>query len=239
MNSSERYRGEGSRYISDNESWHAEDSAWKAGKIFRILQQNQLNPSTVADVGCGAGEILSQLYNKLPETTVFTGFDISEDAHRLSSERAKNRLTYKCQEFGSAEEYYDLILLIDVFEHVEDYMGFLKKIKPKGKNFIFHIPLDLSVQTVMRNKLTDFRNKFGHLHYFSRTTAMETLKDCGYVIKDWFYTAGSLELPPLSFKARLAVTPRKIVYYLNKNIASCIFGGFSLMVLAESKSDME
>jgi len=41
-------------------------------------------------------------------------------------------------------------MAIRLFEHVEDYLGFLRKMKTKATFKVFHIPLDLSVQTVLR-----------------------------------------------------------------------------------------
>lgn len=234
---SQMYEGGNSDYLQKNSSWHVEDSAWKADNILKILSANSLSPCTIADVGCGAGEILNQMHGKMPETVHFTGFDISSDAATMSRERKKERLKFKCADFMETDNFYDLILCIDVFEHIEDYYSFLKRLRERADRFVFHIPLDLSVQAVLRNKLSDHRRDYGHLHYFSRNSALETLRDCGYKVKDWFYTAGSLELPARSVKAGLARLPRKILYSLSREMASRVLGGFSLMVLAE-KTDV-
>src|SRR2546430_16201598 len=42
------------------------------------------------------------------------------------------------------------ILVLDVIEHLPDYFSFLERLKARGRHKIFHIPLDLSVQTVFR-----------------------------------------------------------------------------------------
>ena len=79
-------------------------------------------------------------------------------------------------------------MAIDVFEHVEDYFGFLRKLREKAEYKIFHIPLDLSVQTVLRSSpIIKGRKSVGHIHYFTKETALETLKDTGYEIIDYFY----------------------------------------------------
>jgi 2-polyprenyl-3-methyl-5-hydroxy-6-metoxy-1,4-benzoquinol methylase len=48
------------------------------------------------------------------------------------------------------DTYFDVVMAIDVFEHVEDYLGFIRRLRVKGEYKVFHIPLDLSVQTVLR-----------------------------------------------------------------------------------------
>jgi hypothetical protein len=84
---------------------------------------------------------------------------------------------------------------MDVFEHIEDYLGFLRTIRSKADYKIFHIPLDLTVVSVLCGEMTKRRMTDGHLHYFSQETAIATLKDCGYEIIDGFLTAWFLDLP--------------------------------------------
>jgi hypothetical protein len=123
-------------------------------------------------------------------------------------------------------------LAIDVFEHIEDYFGFLRALHKKGKYKIFHIPLEMSAQVILRGyPLMQSRQKLGHLHYFSKETALATLQDTGYQIVDYFYTTGGLDLPARSFKTFLAKLPRKILYTIDRDIAARLLGGFSLMVL--------
>ncbi len=52
-------------YLARNPLWHLEESAWKAAQIGRMLQKNEIFPTTVCDVGCGAGEVLRQLQEGL------------------------------------------------------------------------------------------------------------------------------------------------------------------------------
>jgi hypothetical protein len=66
-----------------------------------------------------------------------------------------------------------------------------------------------------------------------KDTALATLMDTGYEIIDYFYTSGSLDLPRKTFKSKLAVIPRKILYMINKDIAAMYLGGMSIMVLAK------
>ena len=63
MNTNEIYLD--GTYLDKNPGWHEEDSAWKAEKILKILKRNKLKPSSICEVGCGAGEILSCLQREL------------------------------------------------------------------------------------------------------------------------------------------------------------------------------
>jgi SAM-dependent methyltransferase len=227
------YTEEKGEYLKNNPTWHVEDSPWKAKQILKMLERNPINPKTVAEVGCGAGEILNQLHQVLPGDVQFTGYEISKDAIALAKSRENERLNFKLENLLEEEVSFDLLLMMDVFEHVGDYLGFLKTCKPKSKHTIFHIPLDVSVQSVMRNKLILERKSLGHLHYFMKDTALATLEDSGYEIVDYFYTAGAFEVKSNTLKSKLAFLPRKLLYSINKDFAVKIFGGFSLLVLAK------
>lgn len=227
------YTDENGEYLKNNPAWHVEDSPWKAKQILKMLKRNPLNPKTIVEIGCGAGEILNQLYSSMPDDVSFAGYDISGDAIRLAKTREKERLTFKHENYLETNINPDLLLMMDVFEHVDDYLGFLRLCKNKAKNVIFHIPLDLSVQGILRNIPMVNRNSVGHLHYFMKETAIATLVDTGYEIVDSFYTAGMLELPRKTIKAKLAFLPRKLMYKVNEDLAAKVFGGFSLLVLAK------
>jgi len=227
------YLDEQGKYLENNPSWHVEDSPWKAQQIFKMLQRNPINPSSIAEIGCGAGEILSQLHSLLPKNVQFTGYDISADAIRLTESRKKERLDFKLENLLETNAYFDLLLVIDVIEHVDDYLGFMKLCRKHAKYTIFHIPLDLSGQGIIRNKLISERKALGHLHYFMKETALDSVSDSGYEVIDSFYTAGSLDLPARSIKSKMAVLPRKLMYKINQDLTAKILGGFSLLVLAK------
>jgi SAM-dependent methyltransferase len=222
-------------YLDKNPTWHTEDSAWKAQQILKMLSRNNLQQASVCDVGCGAGEILNQLYLQMPGHVSFTGYEISPQAHELSKKKAKERLQFRLKDLLEEEgQPFDLLLVIDVFEHVEDYLGFLKGIRTKATYKIFHIPLDICVQSVLRSKpILKRRTELGHIHYFTKETALATLEDTGYEILDHFYTAGSLDLPSSSFIYSIGKWPLKIASMLNQDLAVRILGGHSLMVLAK------
>ncbi len=221
-------------YLKNNPSWHEEDSQWKAKQIKKIIDKNSLNPNRICEIGCGAGEILSQLEESY-DGKQFYGYEISPQAFELCVKKSKPNLTFKL--FNLLEEdteYFDIVMAIDIFEHVEDYFDFLRKVKGKADYKIFHIPLDLSVQTVLRSSpIIKKRKSIGHIHYFTKETALETLVDTGYDIIDYFYTSSSLELPNRGLKANLLKVPRKLAFSVNKDLAVRILGGYSLLVLAK------
>jgi hypothetical protein len=226
---------ENGTYLSKNPAWHEEDSSWKARQIGSILRQNNIHPATVCEIGCGAGEIINCLAGDYDANVNCSGYEISPQAFEICKTKEKRNLHFFFGDLLDEEEgLFDVVMAIDVFEHVEDYFGFLRKLRTRGEYTIFHIPLDLSVQTVLRSSpILTGRASVGHLHYFTKETALATLRDTGYEVVDYFYTRGSLELPNRGWKAKLLKLPRKLLFSIHRDVTVRILGGFSLLVLAK------
>jgi hypothetical protein len=222
-------------YTDKNPSFHVEDSPWKAQQILKGIQRTDLRPESVCEIGCGAGEILVQLSKALPDTR-FQGYELSPQGYAMCQERKSDRIGFSDQDLFTVDRTFDLMLCIDVFEHVEDPYGFLRKLAAKSRNFIFHIPLDMNVQMVARAQPLQYvRDTVGHIHFFSKDTALETLKHSGYEIVDWFYTPNGVDRPT-SAKARILQIPRKILQMLSLDYTARFLGGYSLLVVARSSA---
>jgi 2-polyprenyl-3-methyl-5-hydroxy-6-metoxy-1,4-benzoquinol methylase len=223
-------------YLAANRSWHSDDAPWKAREILRLLSDHQLSPQTVCDVGCGTGDLLAVLQRHMPPSLRLAGYDVAPDLAPHWREKQNAKLNFHLADFLSERDAHcDLLLLIDVFEHIEDYLGFLRSLSSRARHFVFHIPLDLHVSSIMRAEpLLAARAHVGHLHYFLRETALATLVDAGYKIINERYTAGALLAPRRSLRTRIAAFPRTILHRHAPHVAARWLGGFSLLVLAEA-----
>lgn len=221
-------------YLRNNPDWHVDDSPWKAKHIATMLERHGIVPQTVCEIGCGAGEVLRALSADLPASTRFFGYEISPEAYEICKRKSSERLSFRFADLLDDEAArFDVVMAIDVFEHVEDYFGFLRKLRAKGQYKIFHVPLELSAQQVMRGTpLIDARRSVGHIHHFSKETALATLQDCGYRVIDHFYTSGRTELGGLGWKSQLLRLPRQALYRVSPDAAARVLGGYSLLVLA-------
>lgn len=221
------------------DTWHSEDSPWKAKHILRIIKNNALHPRNIAEVGCGAGQILVELSKQeYLKDCQFTGYDISPQAIELCRKNAGN-CSFFCRDILAEENndtrQFDILLVIDVLEHVPDYMGFAEQCRLKANYKIYHIPLDISVSSVLRNVLIYNRYSLGHLHHFTADSALATLKDTGHEIVDYFYTNVSLGVfkQHPSVKKAIANCPRWLFSKFSLPFTARVFGGYSLLVLAK------
>lgn len=222
-------------YLKSNPSWHSEESPFKVRQARRMIKQQRLAPKTVCDVGCGAGLVLAELQPYLPADCLCWGYDVSPNALAMSASRGNEKLHFRLRDIRKDEcdTFFDLLLMFDVFEHVEDYIGLVRAVRNKAKQKLFHIPLDLSVQAVVRKKgLLLRRDHHAHLHYFTKETALRTLTDVGYTIIDYFYTPRCIELGD-QLVQKIARVPRRLSFAAFPDLTVRILGGYSLMVLAE------
>jgi len=149
----------GGEYLQKIPQWHTEDSSWKAKGVLQMLARNHLSPKTVAEVGCGAGEVLRQLQSHMAPECLLLGYDISPQAIELSRGRENDRLHFRLGDIAKEPDaHFDLLLILDVLEHQENYFSFLREIKPLAPLKMFHQVLDLSMYTLLhRDGLTKRR----------------------------------------------------------------------------------
>ena len=199
-----------------------------------MIRKNNLAPRTICEVGCGAGEILYQLHSRLSKDIQYTGFEISPQAIELCKERERENIVFFLKDFAKEDGvFFDLILLIDVIEHVEDVRQFLRTVKGKGEFKIFHIPLDLYVLNLIReSNLVQGLNHPGHIHFFTKNIALRTLENEGYEIIDHFRTP-AFQQEGKTLLSRLIRPAQSISHRLNSDLAMRIFGGSSLLVLSK------
>ena len=225
----DRYRD--GRYLSANPTWHAEDSAFKASQVKQAIERSGITPRSIVEVGCGAGGIVAELARTYPSVPC-VGYEVSEDAHRLCAQHRASNLKYVLGNFVHADETADLVVCCDVFEHVDDYVGFIRALGAKARHLVFHIPLDLSVSNILLRQFDYLRGRYGHLHYFTRETALATLEYAGLKVRTEFLANGGIARAD-SAKKRLAAIPRVIVGAVSQELSCRLMGGYSLVVVAD------
>lgn len=121
-------------------------------KPHEVIQALALKPDAiVADIGSGTGYFAVRFANMVPQGRVY-GVDIEPDMVKYLSERAKREKRDNVVAIaGSPDdprlpEKADLILMVDVFHHIEDRAAYFRKLqaslKPGGRIAIIDFRLD-------------------------------------------------------------------------------------------------
>ncbi len=221
-------------YASHVPDWHVGESPWKARHALAMLRKNGLALESVCEVGCGAGEALRLIQEGLPASCQLTGYDISPQAIELARTRENARLRFVQGDVTAlAGQRFDLTLVLDVVEHLEDYFTFLRALRPLGTHALFMFPLDLSAQSILRpGGLLYTRREYGHLHYFTKEVILALLAETGYEVVDWEYALESVEQSTNAPRRRVLSLPRRIAYALNRDVAAHLLGGSRFLALA-------
>ncbi len=141
--------------FGDAEKWaHVFDDpqrdAWQ--KPHEVIQALALKPDAiVADLGAGTGYFAARLARMLPEATVYA-VDVEPEMVKYLGERAKREGLANLQPVAATPgdarlpEKADLILLVDVYHHVEDRGRYFRKLaaalKPGGRLAVIDFKLD-------------------------------------------------------------------------------------------------
>jgi ubiquinone/menaquinone biosynthesis C-methylase UbiE len=121
-------------------------------KPHEVIQALALKPDAViADIGSGTGYFAVRLANMVPQGRVY-GVDIEPDMVKYLSDRAKREKRDNVVAIAGAPdnprlpEKADLILMVDVFHHIEDRDAYFRKLeaflKPGGRIAIIDFRLD-------------------------------------------------------------------------------------------------
>jgi SAM-dependent methyltransferase len=223
---------DGSYLAKTGGTWHLGDSPFKARQISSMLARHpEVKFTTICEIGCGAGGILAELQKVSGGEVAFTGYDISPQAHAISAQFSNPRCRFMLGDAFADSSKYDLILVMDVIEHVEDYFTFLRHSRQKGKWKLYHIPLDAYVLGIVRGN--DSWDSAGHLHIFTIETALKALQRSGHEVVDWVFTDGAIAMPSKTIRGRLANLLRAPMAKASKKFAARLLGGFSMLVLAK------
>lgn len=223
-------------YWQDNPGFHEEDSEFKFAEAGKLLEANRVSPRSILDCGCGGG-LLSYLFvSRYGVETV--GLDLAESSiERARARYAADSLSYRCGALEELDDHaFDLGLMFDVFEHVEDYLGFLRSARNKADRWLFNIPMDMTVASLLKGSYMRMRDSVGHLHYFSEKSALATLETAGFRVLDHAFA----NKVPHEFGKGLSVSklvtglPQLLLFKLHPGLSVRLLGGASLLVLAES-----
>jgi SAM-dependent methyltransferase len=187
----------------------------------------RLKPASICDVGCGAGGVVAALGQRYPDAAL-AGFDASADAIDLA------RQSHPGVNFtvGDVEGRYELALVMDVVEHVEDCFGLVRRLRSHAELALFHIPLELTCLSLLRNVPLAHRQALGHLHYFTKDTALALLVDGGYEVVAHRYTPAVVDLAARDMRSRVVTLVQRAGFRLAPERSVLLVGGYALLVAA-------
>ena len=223
-------------YLTQNPGWHSEDAPWKLAHILRALKNAQLPAfGSVLDAGCGSGAIIKTWAQQAPKTS-FIGWDISPQAYALATKNCPEHVRFILGE-DCPQGPFDLVMAIDVLEHVPHYEVWFSKLAGCAPVAVLHVPLDVSLRSWLFPALLEREKQtVGHIHFFTARRIKRFLQKNGCQILAAHYTNKYVERPPqlTRLKSRVGMIIRRLAHrFLPHAWNALIIGGYSLMLVVK------
>lgn len=144
------------------------------------------NSGTVLDIGCGAGD-LSYTLSRAGFTV--TGIDFSEEAIRACRLRfadsvAADRLSFRRDDLFQIDEKFDLVVMMEVLEHIEDDLGALKAVHDllsPGGTVLLSVPAN-------SHWYGAYDRYVGHIRRYNRNDLADVFSNAGFDLElMWSY----------------------------------------------------
>lgn len=207
---------------------------------------NKINPKRILDIGSGAGTLSLLLANQGYKVI---GIDVSGDATKKSIQSAKylnlqTRVKFLNYDFFDyiPNDQFDLILCLEVIEHIFDETKFLKKIrKMLIHNGLIILSTPLSSAPLAKLGLVKaFDEKVGHLRRYDRTKFIALLNANDFSVEKVIETEGVFRnslfvFPLLGFVIRFIRGPLVRIFTLIDDAIGKIFGSSDLILIATKK----
>jgi len=201
---------------------------WKAEVMLNVMPED-LKAESILEIGCAEGTILNEISKKKGIKRA-VGVDLSK-SFTMQGEKSYPDIEFINKDFmdaGFKEKEFELAILSDVIEHVEDYRSFLKKTATVSKNVVFKIPLERCLYSRLF-KPPGPKHPSGHLHSFSVRECRSILEEQGLTIVKY-----SVEIAPLNLMLGSGKNPvidrciggvDKIIRLIPKRILFMLVGG--------------
>lgn len=226
-------------FLANSSGWR--DAQYKVGELRKILEKYRtefgLNLKKVADIGCGTGDTTFQLADMLQSigyAAEIAGYDVHPHVSEIKS---TPNVSFHQSDFCQLEfeQPFDLAVLFDVIEHVPDPINFLRLVAQRTKLIGFHIPLDNSLFTAMRDLSRQKLEHPGHLIILDIPSSINLLTFAGLRVRDYIMSP-SFQAPSsrIGRSQNLLYPVRFMLYKLNPYLLQRLLGGISLTVIAQT-----
>lgn len=232
-------------YIQNNPTLHLEDTPWKIEKITTALdmfiQVSLLKHVRLLDVGGGAGLILKGVSDYLREKNINVNkyaLDMSREMLQIQRENNPDMTMHReggIEKTSFRNKEIDLVLMVDVLEHVSDPVAALKELNRISKYIIFKVPMENNLYYNMLNLVKrgglrrDIYEKVGHIHFYSfRKLKRQLAAYAGDVmeyafVNDFRYMLSEGYHRKLTVREKVVFAAGNVIFGISPFLCACMF----------------
>ncbi len=246
----------GNIYLRNNPTLHEEDSLWKVKKLkpyLDMFMKYQLHKSiNILDVGGGAGVVLKgasdYLIDKYRVNIKKNLLDLSSvmlEIQTRNNPDAKIIINSDIEKTPIKNKEIDLLLMIDVLEHIPHPEKAMREIRRIAKYAIFKVPLEDNLIIKMLNFLSrgDFKKQktvgiLGHINCYNITSLTKQItQNLGEILCFSYTNAPEYFLQSPDYKKKNTIIHKcvfflaTIMFKMSPEICAKIFNDFVIILV--------
>lgn len=140
-----------------------------------MKELSRLQFDSVLDVGCGEGSLLMMIHEKYPRVRL-AGTELSRTALQYCREQFPDAelMEWDIEAEAAPQVRYDLVVSMQVFEHLRDDLSALKKLREVCDRYV--------LISVPGGRLDDHGRRNGHYRHYTREGLSEKLEQAGFEV---------------------------------------------------------
>jgi len=186
----------------------------------------------VLDLGCGDGKTTFLIRDALKDLG-FNGIKVyGYDIHpKILKFKGDKDVTFVRKDITRIKKKFDLIVLLDVIEHIPDPVETLRKISKSAKFILLYLPLEDCFLIKLRNLFRKRIKQSGHLIFLDICSAFNLAAMAGIKTIDYRLSPGYTAPCGLQTVLQKITYPwRKLIYWISPSLLQSTLGGVSLMI---------
>lgn len=167
---------------------HIEDSPRKIREIKHVVP-GSFRANSILDIGCSTG-LITRAVGETYKAKIVDGLDVSEPALDLARSQLsvfqESHIFQEEFEDHETQRLYDLVMFIDVLEHMSDPVGALKKASEMGRYSVVRSPLEQTRMNRLiknhggKNYMKLMGERYGHIHHFNMDSLSTLFHEGGF-----------------------------------------------------------
>jgi 2-polyprenyl-3-methyl-5-hydroxy-6-metoxy-1,4-benzoquinol methylase len=179
------YRALGVLVVKENNGIHPKH---KIQNYYQFFLSNVSSTDKVLDIGCGNGACTNAVAKKVAKAV---GIDISKSNIEIAKERFSNEnLEYIVGDATTFDfkENFDVIMLSNVLEHIENRVEFLEKIKKLAPKILIRVPLLTRdwLAVYKKNNGLEYRLDKTHFIEYTEESFRDEMERAGLKIESFY-----------------------------------------------------
>lgn len=168
--------------IEDRHPWEVARGEVLIKIIEHIIPDIMERNITICDIGCGDAFIIDRISERIPNAEII-GIDtaLTKKEIRYLNQKYENNIRFSLtidDAFSGRSKSIDLILLLDLIEHIEGDVEFLKELK--NKKFINDKTIFLITAPAVKSIYTAHDTFLKHFRRYNKKDIEDRLKNAGY-----------------------------------------------------------